>query len=301
MEAYQAVVVPANRRNCRTELGRHISAFEFAMPVAGGIVSVCLSTTLRSRRRPGDRGANVTPKFVQHVILAIGLLLPMAVPAIAATLDPVEQKVTAIRNRFVAAVHACGVTPKFEPAVRILSEPAVIAYRGKTQTLVIGRWETLPPPIKGFLNQWAAYDMPGKSGEALFDQLFNGFLVGHELGHWVGDQSGRLDTIDFYEAEIEANQFAIAFAALDPATARLRATTVGQFSYLRALPDPVPPGQDVRAYFNAHYWTMSTQDPVAYNWYQGRFMQEAWDRRDQATFCKLVKSPPEPNGRAPGR
>ena len=225
----------------------------------------------------------------------------MAAPVAATTPDPVEQKVITIRDRFVAAVRACGVVPKFEPAVQILSEPAVIAYRGKSRTLVIGRWETLPPPIKGFLNQWAAHDMPGKSGETLFDELFNGFLVGHELGHWVGDQSGRLDTIDFYEAEIEADQFAIAFAALDPGTARLRATTVGQFSYLRTLPNPVPAGQDVRAYFNTHYWTMSTQDPVAYNWYQGRFMQEAWDRRERATFCGLVKSTPDPTGPAAGR
>lgn len=240
-------------------------------------------------------------KLGRHLIIVTGLWLQIASPGGAATLDPVEQKVTAVRDRFVAAVRACGVTPRFEPAVRILSEPAVIAYRGKTRTLVIGRWETLPSPIKGFLNQWAAHDIPETSGEALFDQLFNGFLIGHELGHWVGDQSGRLDTIDFYQAELEANQFAIAFAALAPATARSLAATVGQFSCLRALPDPVPPGQDVRAYFNAHYWTMSTQEPVAYNWYQGRFMQQAWDLREQATFCELVRLGPEPTGLAPGR
>ena len=243
----------------------------------------------------------MTASFVRHLILLTGLSLLVAAPGGAATLDPVEQKVTAIRDRFVAVVRACGVMPRFEPTVRILSKPAVIAYRGKTRTLVIGRWRTLPPSIKGFLDQWAAHDMPGKSGQALFDQLFNGFLVGHELGHWVEDQSGRLDTVDFYEAEIEANQFAIASAALDPATARPRAATVGQFSYLRTLPNPVPPGRDVRGYFNAHYWTMSTENPVAYNWYQGRFMQEAWDRREHAAFCKLVKLAPQPTGLAPGR
>jgi hypothetical protein len=214
--------------------------------------------------------------------------------------DPIERKVTNIRDKFVAAVRGCGVIPKFEPSVKIATEPAVIAYRGKSRTLVIGRWETLPSPIKDFLNRWAAHDAPGKSGEALFDALFNGFLVGHELGHWVGDQSGRLDKIDFYEAEIEANQFAIAFALLDPATAKTRQQTVGQFSFLRTLPSPVPRGAEERAYFNAHYWTMSTQDPVAYNWYQGRFMQKAWARRGKANFCELAKLPPQQNGRTSG-
>jgi len=232
-------------------------------------------------------------KLLPFVLATIGLLSTGARPLAVPTLDPVGQKVTNIRDKFVAAVRACGVVPKFEPAVRIATEPAVIAYRGKSRTLVIGRWETLPPPIKGFFNQWAAHDMPGKGGDELFDALFNGFLVGHELGHWVGDQSGRLDTIDSYEAEIEANQFAIAFAALDPATAKSLERTVGQFSFLRTLPNPVPVGQDERAYFNTHYWTMPTEDPVAYNWYQGRLMQEAWARRGKADFCQLVKSSPE--------
>lgn len=217
----------------------------------------------------------------------------------AATLAPVEQKVTVIRDRFVVAVRACGVRPKFEPAVKIATEPAVIAYRGKSRTLVIGRWAALPPPIKDFLDKWAAHGMPGGTGEVLFDKLFNGFLVGHELGHWVGDQSGRLKTIDFYEAEIEANQFAIAFANLKPGSENSREKTVEQFAFLRTLPSPVPAGQDERAYFNAHYWTMSTQDPVAYNWYQGRFMQEAWKRRDKMDFCQLVMMPPEPAASGP--
>ena len=228
------------------------------------------------------------------LIAMIGLALLAATPDAPAKPDAVEQNVTLIRDRFVAAVRACGVTPKFEPSVQILSEPAVIAYRGKSRTLVIGRWETLPPPIKGFLGQWATHDMPGHSGEELFDTLFNGFLVGHELGHWAEDQSGRLDGIDFYDGEIEANRIAIAFASTDPAQARAVAATVGQFSYLRTLPNPVPAGQDARSYFNANYWTMSTQDPVAYNWYQGLFMQEAAARRAEANFCELIRLPAIP-------
>jgi len=221
--------------------------------------------------------------------------------AIARPVDPLEQKVTGIRDRFVAAVRACGITPRFEPSVSIATEPAVIAYRGNSRALVIGRWAALPMPIQGFFTEWAAREMPGKSGTVLFDTLFNGFLVGHELGHWVADQSGRLETIDFYEAEIEANQFAIAFARISPSSSLSVAKTVEQFSYLLTLPRPIPAGQDERAYFNTHYWTMPAENPVAYNWYQGQFMQTAWERRARENFCQLVQLPPEKSGRALGR
>ncbi|CAN5526335.1 hypothetical protein BH10PSE3_BH10PSE3_39040 [soil metagenome] len=206
--------------------------------------------------------------------------------------DPLAARVDALRDRFVAAVKACGVAPAFEPSAEVLTTPSVIYYSYGKRSLLIGRWETLPPPIQGFMNQWAAHDMPGSTGQQLFDHLFNGFLVGHELGHWYDHQGGRQKTLDSYDEEIEANRFAIAFAALDPATAAERAKTVSQFSYLLTLPNPVPSGQDPRAWFNAHYETLSTSDPLAYNWYQGRFMQEAWTRRDEKNFCGLVKTTP---------
>jgi hypothetical protein len=237
-------------------------------------------------------------RFSGRVALAASLIL-LATATSAS--EPVEQKVTSIRDRFVAAVRDCGISPQFEPAVTIATEPAVIAYRGNTRALVIGRWEALPPPIKEFFTQWAASAMPGRTGADLFDALFNGFLVGHELGHWVADQSGRLETIDFYEAEIEANQFAIAFAELSPESSESVEKTVAQFSYLRTLPRPISVDRDERAYFNDNYWTMPSRDPLAYNWYQGRFMQMAWERRQSTNFCQLVRKAPEQTGRAPGR
>lgn len=217
-------------------------------------------------------------------------LLGAASPAIAQPApDPLQAKVTAIRDRFVEAVKACGVKPAFEPGVEILSTPAVIAYDGDKRRLEIGRFQTLPPPIQGFFAQWAAHDMPGRPPEELFDSLFNGFLVAHELGHWVDDQSDRALKLDHYQAELQANRFAIAFAALDPETAPRRAQVVGRFSFLGTLPDPVPAGEDHRAWFNANYAGLPGRDPIAYNWFQGELMRQAWAMRDQADFCALVK------------
>jgi hypothetical protein len=217
-------------------------------------------------------------------------LVPSAAAAQTAP-DPVETKVTGIRDRFVEAVKACGVEPAFVPAVSIATNGSVISYAHKT--LTIGRWEELPPPLQGFLEAWAAQEAPGQDGQALFDDLFNGFLVAHELGHWVGDWSGRWETIDSWDSELEANRFAIAFAALDQTTATGLEQKVGEFAFIRQGPGPVPAGLDERTYFDDNYDALSTRDPVGYSWFQGRLMQLAWEQRADAAFCELVKLPPD--------
>lgn len=234
--------------------------------------------------------------LISLTLAAMVSLLPVA--AFAQTGDPVEAKVTDIRDRFVATVRACGVEPAFVPDVSISTNGSVISYFDKT--LIIGRWEELPPPIQGFLESWAASAAPGEGGQTLFDSLFNGFLVAHELGHWVGDWSGRWVTLDRWDSEMEANRFAIAFAALDPASAAALEETVDRFAFIRQGPGPVPAGEDERRYFDANYEILSTRDPVGYSWFQGRLMQLAWEQRGDADFCALVKLPPDTaSGRNP--
>lgn len=201
--------------------------------------------------------------------------------------DQLEHRIAVTRDRFVAAVRRCGVEPRFAPKVELLSTPAVISYDADRRTLVVGRWETLPPPIQTFFAQWAARDFPGQPPRRLFDELFNGFLVGHELGHWAADQSGRLATLDHYSAEVEANRYAIAFSDLDHSGKT--ESIVRRFSYLSTLPRPVPVGENQRAWFNTHYWNLARTNPVAYNWYQGVFMREAWRQRRTTSFCMLAR------------
>lgn len=232
--------------------------------------------------------------MIRRLILLSSAALALVVaprPAQAETAsDPVQQKVTLIRDRFVASAKACGLKNAFIPTVKIETNGSVISYFQKT--LVIGRWEDLPPPIKGLLEAWAAKETPGESGHRLFDDLFNGFLVAHELGHWVGDVSGRWATLDRWDSEMEANRIAIAFAELDTTTAAKLEKTVSEFAFIRGTPDPVPPGQDPRKFFDDHYDTLSRTDPVAYSWFQGRLMQLAWAQRSNADFCRLVNLPP---------
>lgn len=203
------------------------------------------------------------------------------------SVDPLRDSIELLRDRFVTEVEQCGVKPRFVSAVMVVSTPAVIAYDNDSRSIIVGRWETLPPPIRGFFEQWAAKDFADDPPRRLYDELFNKFLVGHELGHWVADQSVRPLELDHYDAEIAANRYAIAFSDLQHPKETDR--TVGRFSYLATLPNPVPAGQNARMWFNAHYDNLARTNPLAYNWYQGLFMREAWRMRNSGRFCTLVK------------
>lgn len=229
-------------------------------------------------------------KILITILLATCATPPCFAAAVPAAPDPVAIKVSGIRDRFVAAVKACGVEPAFIPAVSISTNGSVISYSRKT--LTIGRWEELPLPLQNLFAAWAVKETPGQDGHALFDDLFNGFLVAHELGHWVGDWSGRWATLDRWDSELEANRFAIAFAELDAKTPVNVKKTVSEFDFIQNGPGPVPAGQDQLRYFNENYDIMSTTRPVDYSWFQGRLMQLAWAQHGASNFCDLVKLPP---------
>lgn len=201
--------------------------------------------------------------------------------------DPLQARVSDKATRFVQAVRSCGIEPTFEPHAEIGENPGVIVYYPRTRVVRIARWDTLPPPIQGFLDGWAKHQGSGLSGQALFERLFNDFLVGHELGHWLEHQAGRMAANDYYQGELDANRIAIAFAALDQG-GEAAGAYVDDFTYLATLPNPVPAGTEPRAWFNDNYARISTSDPLAYNWFQGRLMQDAWKQHRDGDFCDLA-------------
>jgi hypothetical protein len=52
----------------------------------------------------------------------------------------------------------------------------------------------------------------------------------------------------------------------------------------------VPPGADKAAYFNEHYLAL-LDDASKYGWYQFRMFLDAWEKRDEADFDALVRTP----------
>ena len=235
------------------------------------------------------RGVVVHSFFLTRIAVAVVAAMTLAGPAMADTPDPVREKAAAIIGRFDAALRACGVEPEFVPGIVIDSDPTIISFYDRTRSVHLSRWSEMPPPVQGLMEAWAEGGTLGLAPEAHFAEIFNSLLIPHELGHYVAMMDGRFRTQDFWTNEVQANRIALAFWAMDAEPGRPLADRVENFTrFLSALPDPVPAGQDPRAYFEANYEALGA-DPMAYGWYQGAFMRAAWAEHESAGFCDLVK------------
>lgn len=217
-------------------------------------------------------------------------------------IDPVQRRGFAIRDQFVLAIKACGVNPTAVPGVVVKTAPSMVSYTPSDRSVHLSRWAELDPPIQGMMTDWAANGTLGLKPEQMFGEIFNNLLVAHELGHYLQDMSGRLQKIDNWQSEVEANQIAIAFFSRKAKDAALLPTRVENFTrFLTALPNPVPKEQVPRSYFIKNYEKLSN-NPEAYGWYQGAFMRTAWKSRKERNFCGWVSlnSPVQPSAPVQG-
>ena len=213
-------------------------------------------------------------------------------PAHAASTDPTTARATVIRDRFVAAIRRCGTTPAFVPSIKIDTDPTLVSYLFADRSVHLSRWADLLPPLKEFIAAWAKRGTMGLDPEQMFREIFNDFLVAHELGHYLEHMSGRIRRMDPTDAETDANRIALAFWSLDRTDRAVLPRRYENFTrFLSELPNPVPAGQEPRAYLAKNYSRIS-QDGAAYGWYQGRFLRDAWAKRDERDFCGWVKANP---------
>lgn len=206
--------------------------------------------------------------------------------------DRVMLRGSAVRDRFVAAIRKCGVTPTYLPSIIADTPDDGIDYDDGEHAVHISRWSKLDPAVKGAMGAWAKAGTLGLSPEGMWGEIFNELLVAHELGHYLEYMSGKFDQLDNWQSEIEADRIALAFWSIDRADAeRLPDREKNYASFLLALPSPVPTGSDARIYFADHYRDLS-KNLSDYGWYQGQFMSLAWGDQGKLSFCDWVKANP---------
>jgi hypothetical protein len=211
---------------------------------------------------------------------------PLATARSVSTVDPVQQRVERIRDRFVAAIKNCGTTPTFVPAVLVDNLANGVSYQGRA--VHVSRWSKLDPAVQQALQAWAAQGTLGLNAEGQWGEIFNDLLVAHELGHYLESMAHHLDNIDYAKNEIEANEIALAFWSIDQDDRqRLPARIKNYTVFLNALPSPVPTGSEPDSYFRSHYQQLQT-NLAGYGWYQGQFMNKAWDNYKSRSFCDWV-------------
>ena len=223
------------------------------------------------------------------LVSAYGHALAVAADAPAAT-AAAQAEVEAIVARFVA--RARPVLPSIQaPKVVISFTPQLSWIEEDGSAIHTVEWSQCPQGMQGFFASLLG-DAPSMAPPQFFHEVFNAFLVPHEMSHFVDAKRGRLKNGgDFYGGEVHANRVAVAFW-LGEAGGRERMARLMDVvaQALGRLDTPVPPDADKATYFNEHYLAL-LDDASKYGWYQFRMFLDAWERRDEADFDALVRTP----------
>jgi len=169
------------------------------------------------------------------------------------------------------------------PEVVVENTPHLAYFSRRTHRIVIPYWPPQESTVAFFLTLTAGDEARARE---LFTELFDWFLVAHESTHWLQAVGGA--ALDYYHAEVSANDGAVAFFGLFPESEerllRLDALLAGA---LEQLADPTPSSLDPVTYFNAFYSSL-TGDPYRYGYYQFRFIRDSIARRHELTFAEIV-------------
>lgn len=224
----------------------------------------------------------------QLLLAATGLAATaMTAPAWASdSAEVVKAQVEATLVRFfeLGGDVTRGMTP---PKVFISFTPQLSWVNPACTELHSVAWSQCPPPFQDLIAGWAkGAEM---TPEVFFGEVFNAFLVPHELSHCIDTYRGQADDQSLlYQNEIHANRVAVAFwLAQEGGEARMARLMKACSVVLSNLPNPVPEGQDKVAFFNANYEALGG-NPPAYGWYQFRMFLDAWDARKEADLQTLL-------------
>ena len=197
----------------------------------------------------------------------------------AAVQASLEQTIRAYALAASAVVGDVGPLPE----IVVENTPHLAYFNRQTHRIVVPYWPPQESTVTFFLTLTAGDEAAAR---ILFTELFDWFLVAHELMHWL--QTVRGAALDYYHAEISANDGAVAFYGLSPESEeRLLRLDALLAAALEQLADPTPPALDPVTYFNAFYATL-TGDPYRYGYYQFRFIRDSIARRHELAFAVVV-------------
>jgi hypothetical protein len=236
------------------------------------------------------------------LISSNGVARPPSVPK-----DPVLDQEKGI----AVEVEARTIIDNFEfrmkaPAIHIDAGLTLSSYDGvKTNIVHEEHWSRLPPPIRVTFNHWAAHTGDEPSGRQLFQDMFYRFFFVHELGHWMQDQvlAQRRDAMATgakknsetarWQYETVANRISVAWwREHDP---DYLTKLVNDFRAIQGkLPNPIPRGEDARAFFTREYDNLA-KDPNAYGWFQLQMVILVYDERPAFNFQQAIDRLPTEN------
>jgi hypothetical protein len=201
---------------------------------------------------------------------------------VAATLA----KATAVRDAFVARIHANGFScPIPAPTILVEDVPSFGQYDDKTNVIRTSDWTLLNPQERAFFFQLAGPGAKETDVRTTFDKAAHGWIFIHELGHWWQACRNANSNSGPYQVEYGADRISLAYwREVDPSVVDAMMPIFR--SVFDHSPNPVPAGEDVEAYFNKHYQELGPSP--AYPWFQSRMNVAAYEEKPAPTFAQSL-------------
>jgi hypothetical protein len=253
-----------------------------------------------------NQAGKIVKTHFSALILTLISANGIAQPSLAQR-DPVLDQEKAIAVKVEAHSHIKNFELQTKaPEIRIDAGVVLSSYDNGTGNVVHEEyWEKLPSPEQATFDQWATYTGDEPSGRQLFQDMFYRFFFVHELGHWMQDQvlgqrhdanaemAKRNAETARWQYETVANRVSVAWwREQDPA---YLAKLVGDFRKIQLkLPNPIPHGEDARAFFTREYDKL-TEDPNAYGWFQLQMVILVYEEKPALSFQKAINKLPSEN------
>ena len=170
---------------------------------------------------------------------------------------------------------------------RLNTTPYLIYYDddGKQKTANLPLWEQVIPEQKAFFYEVAGGEVEGKE---VFGLFFNGFYLPHELGHAL-EQMIEGNVFGSYESEYFANVVAMLWWKKQGKQKELEQCYNYAKKIWAKLPNPVPEGMTIQAYFKANY-KQASQNPYTYGYMQFKQFILVYEDKNLPNFEVFVKN-----------
>jgi hypothetical protein len=196
----------------------------------------------------------------------------------------VQTAAESIAEAYVAIVDEVLERQTTRPALEVRDSPYLAYFDPRESKIVVPFWPPKKASTFGFFLALADGDTAW--AEVFFEELFDWFLVAHELTHWLQTELGLSPS--HYESETMADDFAVAFhMGTSGGEERLLHLDRMLVQALEHLTDPGPQGIETTTYFNAFYMAL-TQDPWKYGYYQFGFIRDSIARRNDLSLVDLL-------------
>jgi hypothetical protein len=184
----------------------------------------------------------------------------------------------------VSAGMSCPIAP---PKIVVKDVPSYGNYDSATNTLTTSAWEQLTDEEKSGFFQMLGPGTTEDAARAEFEMGAHSWVFVHELGHWWQACRNVPETGSGYAIESGADRVAAAYWREHDAS--IIAHQRGVFEFIQShVPRPVPAGQSVEAYFDAHY-PDKFGSVREYIWFQARMCLAMFDEKPSPTFAQSLK------------